>query len=45
MTANMLSAQRLVEAYNKKQLKGELEKLASTLYEEDNPILAIVKFK
>jgi len=35
----------LKEAYENQQLKGELEKLVSTLDEEDNPIVMIVKFK
>ena len=45
MTAHLRTAPRLVELYNKKQLKGELGKLVSTLDEEDNPIVEIVKFK
>jgi len=45
MTANLLNTPRLVDAYKEKKLKGELEKLVSTLDEEDNHVVAIVKFK
>jgi hypothetical protein len=40
-----LDAYQLIEAYQKKQLKGELKKIASTLNENDNPVLMIMKLK
>ena len=45
MTASLMQAPRLVDAYNEKQLNGALEKLVSTLDEEDNQVVMIVKFK
>jgi hypothetical protein len=45
MSAMLIQMSRLKKAYEKKQLKGELEELVKTVDEEDNPILMIVKFK
>ena len=45
MTASLIQTSRLKTAFEKKQLKGELEKLTATLNEDDNPVLMIVKFK
>ena len=41
----MIQAFRLKEAYEKQQLKGEFEKFVSTLDVDDNPVVAIIKFK
>ena len=45
MTASLIQAPRLKRALEKKQLKGELEKLAATIDEDDNSVLMIVTFK
>jgi hypothetical protein len=45
MFANMLIVSRLKKAYENKQLRGELEKLVAPLDVEDNPVVAIYKFK
>jgi hypothetical protein len=45
MTANLIDAVVLKEAYEERKLKGELEKLTETLDEEDNPVLMIIKFR
>jgi len=45
MAASLIQTPRLKTAFDKKQLKGELEKLVTTLDTEDNPVLMIVKFK
>ena len=46
MVADFITVSRLKKAYEDKQLKGELEKFAATLDdEEDNPIVRIIKFK
>ena len=45
MTATLLQTPNLKTAFEKKQLKGELEKLTATLDVDDNPVLMIVKFK
>ena len=44
MHANLIDATRLVELYKGKQLRGDFGRLVSTLEEDDNPILMIVKF-
>ena len=44
-TTSLMQVSHLVEAYKEKQLKGVLEKLVSTLDEDDNPVVAIYKFK
>ncbi|MDR1201444.1 MAG: 6-bladed beta-propeller [Tannerellaceae bacterium] len=38
-----LEAPALVEAYGKGQLKGELQEMAASLDEEDNPVIMLVK--
>ena len=45
MMADLMWPSRLKEAYENKQLKGALEKIAEALDEEDNPIVRIIKFK
>lgn len=44
-TAELVQTSSLIKAYNKKQLKGDVEKLAKTLTEDDNPVVRIIKFK
>ena len=41
----ILSADRLVEAYGKGELKGGLKEIAAGLDEESNPVLMLVKHK
>ena len=45
VVAGLLQMSRLFNAYEEKQLKGDLEQLVSTLQEDDNHIVMIVKFK
>ena len=45
VVAGLLQMSRLFNAYEAKQLKGDLEHLVATLHEEDNQIVMIVKFK
>ena len=45
VVAGLLQMPRLFNAYEQKQLKGDLEQLVATLDEEDNQIVMIVKFK
>jgi len=45
MAVNLYDAVSLKDAYNEKMLKGELEQLAATLNEDDNPVVMMVKFK
>ena len=45
MAIILIDAFTLVEALKEKKLKGKLAQLATTLDEEDNPILMIVHFK
>jgi len=45
MTADMMVVPRIIEAYKKKQLKGEFEKFVAKLDEDDNPIVTVIKFK
>ena len=40
-----LEAHELVEAHEKGELKGKLKEIASTLDEEDNPVIMLVKYK
>lgn len=40
-----LAANKLVEAYNNHELKGKLNEIASTLNEESNPVVVIMKYK
>jgi len=45
MAISILDAPMLKNWYKEGQLKGELEQLAGTLKEDDNPVVMIVKFK
>jgi hypothetical protein len=45
ITAELIQAPSMIEAYGKKQLKGNAEKLAATLDEDDNPVVRIIRFK
>jgi len=45
MTAELMDVSPIIAAYKKRQLKGEFEKFAATLDEDDNPIVMIAKFK
>jgi len=45
VAARLIQTPGLVEACKEKKLKGELEKLVTSLDEEDNPVVMIVKFK
>jgi len=45
ISVKRLDAYKLVEAYQKDKLKGKLKEIASTLNENDNPVLMIMKFK
>lgn len=40
-----ISAERLLESYQKGELRGKLKEIASKLKEDDNPVLVIVRFK
>lgn len=40
-----LTADQLVEAYQKDALKGKLKEIAAGLDEEDNPVLMLVKYR
>lgn len=44
-TADMIQTQDIIDRYRLKHLKGDVAKLASTLDEEDNPVVRIIKFK
>ena len=41
----MIPADQLVEQFSKNKLKGELQEIASTLQEDDNPVIMLVKMK
>jgi hypothetical protein len=41
----LLEAHRLVESYEKGELKGQLKDIAATLDEEDNPVIMLIKHK
>ena len=43
--ATRLEAPDLVEAYNDGKLRGPLKEIASSLDEEDNPVILIAKYK
>ena len=43
--ATRLEAPDLVDAYKEGQLSGRLAEIASTLHEEDNPVIMIAKYK
>jgi len=45
MTAELIWPSSMIDAYKKKKLNEDFEKLAITLKEDDNPIVRIVKFK
>jgi len=46
MTAELIWPSSIINAYKAKQLKkGDIEKLAKTLDEDDNPVVRIIKFK
>ena len=45
MSAYLFSAPSIIAAYKANKLKGDLEKLAPALDEDDNHVLVIVKFK
>ena len=40
-----LDASGLIEAYQKNELKGHLKEIASTLNEESNPVIMLMKYK
>ena len=40
-----LQAHELVEAYGKGRLKGKLKEIATTLDEESNPVIMLIKHK
>lgn len=44
-TAELIQAQSIIDIYKKKRLKGDIEKLAKMLDEDDNPVVRIIKFK
>lgn len=41
----MLPAHELVEPYNNGEQKGQLKEIASTLNEESNPVIMLIKHK
>ena len=45
MSAFLFPPHSIIDAYKANKLKGDLEKLAPTLDEDDNPVLVIVKFR
>lgn len=45
MNANLIQPSSIINAYKKKQLKGNVEKFIKTLNEDDNPVVRIIKFK
>ena len=45
MTAELIWPSAIIDAYKEKKLKGDVEKLAKTLDEDDNPLVRIIKFK
>lgn len=44
-TAELIQAQSIIDTYRLKRLKGNFEKLATTLSEDDNPVVRIITFK
>ena len=40
-----LEASGLIEAYQKNELKGHLKEIASTLNEESNPVIMLMKYR
>ncbi|WP_293674710.1 6-bladed beta-propeller [uncultured Parabacteroides sp.] len=45
MAAELIQAQSMIEAYHKKRLVGNGNKVAEKLVEDDNPVVRILKFK
>ncbi len=45
MTAQLVQAPSIINAYKRKKLEGKVEKFIKTLREDDNPVLRIIKFK
>ena len=45
ITADLIWPSNIINAYKAKRLKGNLEKFAKTLNEDDNPVVRIFKFK
>ncbi|WP_455642760.1 6-bladed beta-propeller [Parabacteroides sp.] len=45
MAAELIQAPVMIEAYQKKRLKGNGNKVAEELMEDDNPVVRIIKFK
>ena len=45
MAAELIQASSVIDAYKNKQLKGNGEKVAKNLQEDDNPVVRIFKFK
>ena len=45
MTAQLIQAPAMIEAYQKKRLKGNGNKVAKELIEDDNPVVRIITFK
>lgn len=43
--AELIQASSVIEAYHGKRLRGNGEKVAKTLIEDDNPVVRILKFK
>lgn len=43
--ANLIQSSTLIDALEKKQLKGELAQLTTSLDVDDNPIIMVVNFK
>ena len=45
MAAEMIQPPAMIEAYHGKRLKGNGEKIAKSLREDDNPVVRIIKFR
>nr|WP_321522000.1 6-bladed beta-propeller [uncultured Macellibacteroides sp.] len=45
MTAQLVQAPSIINAYKRKKLEGKVEKVIKTLREDDNLVLRIIKFK
>jgi len=45
ITAELIWPSNIINAYKAKRLKGNMEKFAKTLNEDDNPVVRIIKFK
>jgi len=45
ITADLIWPSNIINAYKAKRLKGNMEKFAKTLNEDDNPVVRIIKFK